>query len=95
MMKYLCLNPRLLPSKEAMLAYVSEELAFAPGGALNLDALYDQLTSYFEPASILCLDFKIGGDSLYPYAGGVYRVLSDAAQANRALRVDVITLPAA
>lgn len=94
-MKYLCLNPRLLPSREAMLAYLSKALPLSPGSAPNLDALYDQLTSCFEPASILCLDFSRQGESLYPYAGGIYRVLADAAQANHALRVDVITLPAA
>ena len=94
-MEYVCLNPRVLGDATKMHEHLWRELHFNDAYGMNLDALYDELSTLFEPISILCLRFEKDGTLLYPHAEPFYRVILDAAHVNSHLRIDVETLPAA
>ncbi|MEG1811687.1 MAG: barstar family protein [Clostridia bacterium] len=93
-MEYLCLNPRVMDTLEKLHEHLLDALGFSVDYGMNLDALYDEMTTLFEPVSILCLRFEKDGRPLYPHAEPFYRVLLDAARENPCLRVEVETLPA-
>ncbi len=91
-MEYVCLNPRVLTDAQKMHEHLWRELHFQELYGMNLDALYDELTSLFLPVAILCLRFEKDGRPVYPHAEPFYRVIEEAAEVNRNLRVDIEAL---
>lgn len=80
-MEYILYGSRML-SREAAHLHIAETFLFPDWYGHNLDALFDLLTAWPEPAVIRLLEEEQMDDALGTYARALRRVFADAAAQN-------------
>ncbi|MBQ8093614.1 MAG: barstar family protein [Clostridia bacterium] len=81
-MRYFYADARNIETPKALQIYLQYQMNFPEWYGRNLDALYDMLTDYAEPVSLVLTVSKAPGDEMKSYLGRVKRVLEDAADEN-------------
>jgi len=86
-MRTVVLDGGKMSSREAAHDYLSEKLGFPDYYGRNLDALYDLLTGFPQPVTLVVRRRQELESALGDYGRGILKALDDAARENPGLTV--------
>lgn len=89
-MRTVKLDGAVMQSKQQMHAYLHAQLDLPDYYGWNLDALYDALTSYDKPLSIMFINKPELLDQLGKYGDALIKTLADAAVNNEFIEFKVV-----
>lgn len=88
-MQEICLDGRLMLSRETAHAHIKQQLDLPEFYGNNLDALHDCLTSIATPMHIVVSHGEAMKEALGSYGEILLRVLSDVAEENECVTVTI------
>ena len=81
------LDCRQMTDKQAAHAYLKQTLSLPDYYGNNLDALYDVLTEWAEPAELVLTHWRLLGSQLGDYGVSLLETLREASEENPSLEV--------